>query len=1255
VVAVGQETKEKQKKRRLASTRQSYTMARPQRTYAIDPNKRKLFASPEEEQEYIEESSTSHEDECDKEEYKVDEDDANEDDDDSESSDDVQDDDGDDDFVAPANHGRTRNSRRTGQGTRNALAAGTKSSSRRPTRARRGNDDDEEDSDKSEDEDIAIAKLKPQTRQNGANHHASAATWNRSALAGDDATAEQNPKRARVAVKDVEEDASFLDKDDDSDQEEMPNPSPKKRGQPKKTVAVFHDDDDDDEVSFHGDDDNNGDEAVELTKPSPMKRGRPKKKVAALPDDDDEEEEFYEEEDEDDDFEEIINSTQRKIGRPRKIQASLQKGKDKHGDKSKPRKLIRARKPKREDDDDVDEDEESYHDEESDDEDDDHEQEEGALNVSPRKRGRPKKIAVKPQNKARNKRERPRKNSLPSYDDSDEEEKKISKPMAQRSNRQRRPGRPKRRIVDKEEDDSDEEKEDDLDQWSPGQTRGKGIHSSSRSRRSARLTYNGGEREMKGKKKYKDDDDGNNDDNDQGNAPLKARRTTPERFSVAYAKQNICYAENSDDDEVDDENDKIPYSLPTTKSRLRVSSDEEFLADDEEVMGIIETDSDDVEGDDDDDDSLIEDVKAMTADQDDDSDDEKQVAPKNIDDEELGSEEDSGSDEENEARKHQTNSVPNPSTPENALAKSSRRLSEITPRSKTQHSSDDSSSEYSGGTDDDKVASGVACSHHCVHRQSTRSRHQRAGLSSAPKLPQCPSTDDAITLEALPQRHVCYFSPDGNSRQCFALETLRHIALSNARQQFRTDLTGEQQQSFLQPPHFRTPMSAFLLDQIASRFGREALDLHGDYYRRKKEPDQLPPPRTDSDDHDDDDYPYDYATRFSHDFQLYIDRQMGSQDVYACPLCYSEMHARLDSNGEENQGDSNSEGEEDDRDSSTAQKCLVESKYDPMLVLGYLDNDKFEAASAFCFTKVANLKSHLREDHNIQTNDIQGNDLYMRYKVRAPDGLLQRFIKKGSGVGMTYQGAMRIYWNQGNNYSFVCLLSMMEKAAWYRNLLETSEDEQDIDEASAHFEVAKEFIDSFRRRASLAWQRLSSPFRKSSGQDLKDFLINDDALEEVGEDDIATRRHVEQLLDARAASSEDENDLIHKIQRKYAENHDDKSDSDGDDDDRDYSAEGDESEIDESSAGKNPERVEMPNGYYSEVSEEDDWVKGIQSKKKGRLSTSENLNTKMPASKVSPDETPSAKKKVLRKLKASSAEKSTKRRALTLDDSDDDS
>ena len=116
-----------------------------------------------------------------------------------------------------------------------------------------------------------------------------------------------------------------------------------------------------------------------------------------------------------------------------------------------------------------------------------------------------------------------------------------------------------------------------------------------------------------------------------------------------------------------------------------------------------------------------------------------------------------------------------------------------------------------------------------------RSTDGQLKIKSRPILSLCPSTHDVITAEPLPHIHVCFIVPDGKSRHCFALETLHKIATASQHPQYRKDyLSNEKQLTFLQPPHFRSAMSDELLDQVASRFGRAALDLNGDFYKRRK-------------------------------------------------------------------------------------------------------------------------------------------------------------------------------------------------------------------------------------------------------------------------------------------------------------------------------------------------------------------------------------------------------------------------------------
>jgi len=113
----------------------------------------------------------------------------------------------------------------------------------------------------------------------------------------------------------------------------------------------------------------------------------------------------------------------------------------------------------------------------------------------------------------------------------------------------------------------------------------------------------------------------------------------------------------------------------------------------------------------------------------------------------------------------------------------------------------------------------------------------------------CQSKDDAITNKPLEDIHVCWITPDGESRQCYNLDTLRKFSLAN-----RTN-------NLLEPPHFRSHLSVELKEQIISKFGRSGLIVEEHDYV------------------DGDEYFHD---RFTH----YMTSLMGLQDIYVCPICY---------------------------------------------------------------------------------------------------------------------------------------------------------------------------------------------------------------------------------------------------------------------------------------------------------------------------------------------------------------------------------
>jgi len=114
----------------------------------------------------------------------------------------------------------------------------------------------------------------------------------------------------------------------------------------------------------------------------------------------------------------------------------------------------------------------------------------------------------------------------------------------------------------------------------------------------------------------------------------------------------------------------------------------------------------------------------------------------------------------------------------------------------------------------------------------------------------------------------------------------------------------------------------------------------------------------------------------------YISNLMGSQDIYCCPLCYIESHRRLAKHFSGEEVDFADE-EKDDSDEPDEQDHGEPIKlwHDPMTVLGFADNEKYAIASTFCFFKMADVKRHLREAHNVDTKVLDGNSMFARFKV----------------------------------------------------------------------------------------------------------------------------------------------------------------------------------------------------------------------------------------------------------------------------------
>ena len=383
-----------------------------------------------------------------------------------------------------------------------------------------------------------------------------------------------------------------------------------------------------------------------------------------------------------------------------------------------------------------------------------------------------------------------------------------------------------------------------------------------------------------------------------------------------------------------------------------------------------------------------------------------------------------------------------------------------------------------------------------------------------PKCITCSSTTDNITMANLPRDkpHVCYIAPDGKTRHCYTLDTLYRIAISSKDNGSSTSnytnlsLLGDVRSQtsslqFLQPPHFRLPMEDDLLDQIASRFGRAALLIESSImYKRLKGS------TTGELDDFDEDGEYiggsSYASRggssgsssssstrlsFHERFEKYMQSLMGSADVYCCPLCFNEADRRLGIVDDELLEDDDTHNNDDDDDDNLT-KDRFSFMDDPLTILGSLDSDEFISASSFCFRYLTGVKAHMNTIHGVNVKDIVGNDLFKRFQIRAPDGLLQNWIKRSLGHrNISVQGDMMRYWLGGGNQSFILLLNQ-------------------IDKGDARGDVRSDFSLSFPNRAKKIWRDVSAPYLKQ--HDLGDFIAEEGDDDDESEGAVAADLHV---------------------------------------------------------------------------------------------------------------------------------------------------
>ena len=370
---------------------------------------------------------------------------------------------------------------------------------------------------------------------------------------------------------------------------------------------------------------------------------------------------------------------------------------------------------------------------------------------------------------------------------------------------------------------------------------------------------------------------------------------------------------------------------------------------------------------------------------------------------------------------------------------------------------------------------------------------------------QCCSSIDAFTKTRLPypsrSPHVCFIDSDG-TRYCYALDTLYRVAIKK--------YVDGQNLPFLQPPHFDSPMSDDLVDQIACRFGRQALRIEN-----------------------------------SKNFRRYYERfvlGLTRHDLYCCPICYNEASRRRGNRWVDDDDDDDDDDDENS-DEEFKEECFSFND-DPMTILGNVGSS---VASTFCFLKVKGIRMHLQDAHSVDLGELKGNDLFKRFAIRSPDGLLQHFV----GSHRVCHNNMWSYWQHDQN------------STSFRNLVQLVEDNEDKKPAANR----SDFCTSFPNRARQIWEKVSGPYLKDDDSTGGKKFINDDILDE-DTDEVRKNPYFDPSSD-----EEEINQYVEDLKQR---------------DERNRESEDDASSSDESDSYANSFMVDDSEEYEESGSEEDD-------------------------------------------------------------------
>lgn len=199
---------------------------------------------------------------------------------------------------------------------------------------------------------------------------------------------------------------------------------------------------------------------------------------------------------------------------------------------------------------------------------------------------------------------------------------------------------------------------------------------------------------------------------------------------------------------------------------------------------------------------------------------------------------------------------------------------------------------------------------------------------------------------------------------------------------------------------------------------------------------------------------------------------------------------------------------------------------------------------------------------------------------------------------------MMNYWFEGNNASFLLLLSLISHASHCRDVVadfdeNSSNDDDKVRNAEKYLQPAVNFFESFADEAEDLWKMISQPFERGTKEEIHDFIADDNEAEN---DDSAMYRsfNIQSAMDEHASN-----------RKKAAEYYERSKDMDSDvaSGDGDYSSKGSEDIIDNSELIFEDDSAEdMDDG-------DDEWQQGIVGKIQSKIESS---RRKRPGNRIRP-------------------------------------